>query len=129
MRLKGDTRDLAAIGRDLACRYALEGSVRRAGNTLRITARLVDAPGDVQLWADKYGGTLDDVFDIQERVSRSIVDALEIRLTPQEAQQLAERPIADVRAQESYLRARNEIWSFLPGSLDERSATWKPRSS
>ena len=118
MRLKGDGRSLAAIGRDLACRYVLEGSVRRAANTLRITARLVDAPNDVQLWADKYGGTLDDVFDIQERVSRSIVDALEIRLTPQEAEQLAERPIADVRAQECYLRARSEIWSFLPGALD-----------
>src|SRR2546426_295342 len=118
MRLKGDARGLAAIGRDLSCRYVVEGSVRRAANTLRITARLVDAPNDVQLWADKYGGTLDDVFDIQERVSRAIVDALEIRLTPQEAAQLAERPIADVRAQECYLRARSEIWSFLPGSLD-----------
>jgi eukaryotic-like serine/threonine-protein kinase len=118
MRLKGDGRSLAAIGRDLACPYVLEGSVRRAANTLRITARLVDAPNDVQLWADKYGGTLDDVFDIQERVSRSIVDALEIRLTPQEAELLAERPIADVRAQESYLRARSEIWSFLPSGLD-----------
>jgi serine/threonine protein kinase/tetratricopeptide (TPR) repeat protein len=118
MRLKGATRGLAAIGRDLACQYVLEGSVRRAANTLRITARLVDAPNDVQLWADKYGGTLDDVFEIQERVSRSIVDALEIRLTPQESEQLAERPIADVRAQECYLRARSEIWSFLPDSLD-----------
>jgi serine/threonine protein kinase len=118
MRLKGDARGLAAIGQDLACRYVLEGSVRRAGNSLRITARLVDAPNDAQLWADKYGGTLNDVFDIQERVSRSIVDALEIRLTPQEAGQLGERPIADVRAQDSYLRARSEIWSFMPGSLD-----------
>ena len=92
--------------------------MRRAANALRITARLVDAPNDVQLWADKYGGTLDDVFEMQERVSRSIVDALEIRLTPQEAEQLAERPIADVRAQECYLRAQSEIWSFLPGALD-----------
>jgi TolB-like protein len=118
MRLKDDERGLEAIGRDLDCRYVLEGSVRRAENTLRITARLVDAPKDVQLWSDKYGGTLDDVFDIQERVSRSIVDALEIQLTPQEAEQLAERPIVDIRAQESYLRARSEIWSFMPGSLD-----------
>jgi TolB-like protein len=118
MRLKGDARGLAAIGRDLACRYVLEGSVRRAANDLRITARLVDAANDVQLWAEKHGGTLDDVFDIQERVSRSIVDALEIRLTPQEAEQLAERPIADVRAQECYLRARSEIWSFLPSGLE-----------
>ena len=119
MRLKGDARGLTAIGRDLACRYVLEGSVRRAANTLRITARLVDAPNDEQVWADKYGGTLDDVFDIQERVSRSIVDALEIRLTPQEVEQLAERPIAEVRAQECYLRAQSETWSFLPGSVDK----------
>jgi TolB-like protein len=118
MRLKDDARGLAAIGRDLDCGYALEGSVRRAGNSLRITARLVDAPTDVQVWAEKYSGTLDDVFDIQERVSRAIVEALEIRLTPQEAAQIAERPIADVRAQECYLRARSEIWSFLPGGLD-----------
>jgi TolB-like protein len=119
MRLKGDARGLAEIGRDLACRYVLEGSVRRAANTLRITARLVDAARDVQLWAEKYGGTLDDVFDIQERVSRSIVDALEIRLTPQEAEQIAERPIADIRAQECYLRAQGETWSFLPGGVDK----------
>ena len=118
MRLKGDERGLEAIGRDLACRYVLEGSVRRAANSLRITARLVDVPSDAQLWADKYGGTLDDVFDFQEQVSRAIVDALEIQLTPQEAAQLADRPIEDVRAQESYLRARSEIWSFLPGGLD-----------
>jgi TolB-like protein/tetratricopeptide (TPR) repeat protein len=118
MRLKGDDRGLAAIGRDLDCRYVLEGSVRRAANDLRITTRLVDAPNDSQIWSDKYEGTLDDVFDIQECVSRSIVDALEVQLTPREAAQLAERPIEDVRAQESYLRARNEIWSFMPGSLD-----------
>ncbi len=118
MRLKGDERGLSAIGRDLACRYVLEGSVRRAANSLRITARLVDAADDIQIWAEKYGGTLDDVFDIQERVSRSIVDALEVRLKPHEAAHLAERPIADVRARESYLRARSEIWSFMPGSLD-----------
>jgi serine/threonine protein kinase/Flp pilus assembly protein TadD len=118
MRLKDDQRGLAAISRDLACQYVLEGSVRRAAHSLRITARLVDAPNDVQLWSDKYGGTLDDVFDFQERVSRSIVDALEIRLSPREAAQLAERPIDDVRAQDSYLRARSEIWSFMPGSLD-----------
>jgi eukaryotic-like serine/threonine-protein kinase len=118
MRLKGDPRDLADIGRDLSCQYALEGTVRRAANSLRITARLVDATSNAQVWADKYGGTLDDVFDIQERVSRSIVDALEIQLTPQEAEQLADRPIDDVRAQECYLRAQSAIWGFTPGSLD-----------
>jgi TolB-like protein/Tfp pilus assembly protein PilF len=118
MRLKGTKKDVRTIGRELGVRYVLEGSVRKAGDDLRITAQLVDARTDAQLWADKYGGILDDVFDIQERVSRSIVDALEIQLSPKEAAQLAERPIADVRAQESYFRARSEIWSFMPGSLD-----------
>jgi TolB-like protein/Tfp pilus assembly protein PilF len=118
MRFKGTDLDLPAIGRELGVRYVLEGSVRKAGDDLRITAQLVDARTDAQLWADKYRGMLDDVFDIQERVSRSIVDALEIQLSPQEAAQLAERPIDDVRAQESYFRARSEIWSFMPGSLD-----------
>jgi TolB-like protein/Flp pilus assembly protein TadD len=118
LRLKGDPREPAAIGRALSCQYVLDGSVRRAANSLRITARLVDARDYGQLWADKFGGTLDDVFDIQERVSRSIVDALEIRLTPQESGRIAERPIADPRAHDSYLRAAAEIWSFLPGSLE-----------
>ena len=117
-RLKGDPRELHAIARDLGCRYVLEGTVRRASNNLRITARLVDAVNDVQLWADKYGGTLEDVFDMQERVSRAIVDALSIELSPREVAQMADRPINDVRAHESYLRAQAEIWSFMPGSLD-----------
>jgi TolB-like protein/Flp pilus assembly protein TadD len=118
MQLKGTKKDVRTIGRELGVRYVLEGSVRKAGDDLRITAQLIDARTDAQLWADKYGGMMDDVFDIQERVSRSIVDALEIQLSPQEAAQLAERPIDDVRAQESYFRARSEIWSFMPGSLD-----------
>lgn len=118
MRLKGDAREFASIARELGCQYVLEGSVRRAASALRVTARLVDAANDVQLWADKFGGVLDDVFDMQERVSRSIVEALEIRLTPHEVAHIAERPIADARAHESYLRAQAEIWSFLPGSLD-----------
>lgn len=121
-RLKGDSRDLATRAQALGCRYVLEGTVRRAGSSLRITARLVDAVNDVQLWADKYGGVLDDVFSMQERVSRAIVDALAIQLSPREVARIAERPIGDVRAHESYLRARAEIWSFLPGSLDRAVA-------
>lgn len=118
MRLKGDLRPLAAIGRDLSCGYVLEGSVRRAASSLRITTRLVDAARDTQLWAEKYSGVLEDVFTMQERLSRSIVDALQVQLTPAESAQIAERPIDDPRAHESYLRAQAEIWSFLPGSLD-----------
>ena len=104
MRLKGAEKDLATIGRELKVRYLLEGSVRKAANKLRITAQLIDAADDVHVWAEKYNGSLADVFDIQERVSREIANALQIRLTPDDDRRVAERPIPDVRAFECYLR-------------------------
>jgi len=92
--------------------------VRRAGNNLRITAQLIDAATDAHRWAEKYTGTLDDVFDLQERLSRRIVDALRLSLTPDEDRELAARPIQDVRAYDAWLRATNEAWSFTPGGFD-----------
>src|SRR4029078_13156789 len=118
MRLKGSDKELRTIARELGARYVLTGSIRRAGSSLRITAQLVDARTDVQLWADKFQGVLEDVFEIQERLSRQIVDALRLRLTPTEDRRLAQRPIDDVRAYEYYLLARQEIWSFNTQSLD-----------
>jgi eukaryotic-like serine/threonine-protein kinase len=118
MRLKGSDKDLRTIARELGARYVLTGSIRRAGASLRITAQLVDARIDAQLWADKFHGALEDVFEIQERLSRQIVDALRLRLTPTEERRLAERPIGDLRAYEYYLLARQEIWSFNRQSLD-----------
>ena len=98
MRLKGSDKDLRTIARELGARYVLTGSIRRAGSSLRITAQLVDARTDAQLWADKFHGALEDVFEIQERLSRQIVDALRLRLTPTEDRRLAQRPIGDLRA-------------------------------
>jgi TolB-like protein len=109
MQLKGTTKPMRAIGRDLGVRYALEGSVRRAGTSLRITAQLIDTPSDARLWADKYTGTVDDVFDLQERVSRAIVEALDVTLSTEENARLTERPVSDVRAYELYLEARLEL--------------------
>ncbi len=106
MQLKGTNKNVRTIGRDLGVRYALEGSVRKAGQSLRITAQLVDALTDEQLWAEKYAGTMDDVFDLQERVSREIVRALDVTLTSDEEQRLTERSVEDARAFELYLRVR-----------------------
>jgi non-specific serine/threonine protein kinase len=117
--LKNTTKSLRQIGDELSCQYALEGTVRRAGNNLRITAKLVEIGTDTQAWVDKYRGTVDDVFEIQETVSRAIVDALEVKLSPKEEAALAARPIDDVRAQECYLRAKNALWSFTPEGLEE----------
>jgi eukaryotic-like serine/threonine-protein kinase len=109
MQLKGTTKGIRAIGTELQVRYVLEGSVRKAGNSLRITAQLIDAQNDAQLWAEKYSGTMDDVFDLQERVSRAIVHALEVKLTASEDSRLSARPIQNPRAFEAYLRARDEL--------------------
>jgi len=109
MQLKGTTRGIRAIGHELGVGYVLEGSVRKAGNALRITAQLIDARTDAQLWSEKYSGTLDDVFDLQERVSRAIVEALNVTLSPDESRRLTDRPIQNVRAFELYLQARQEL--------------------
>ena len=118
MLLKGSQKDVPTIARELNVGYALEGSVRRAGSSLRITAQLIDAANDTHLWAEKYGGTLDDVFAIQEKVSRSIVDALKLQLTPEEAERLSERPIPNVLAFEFYLKARQEILKWTEAGLE-----------
>lgn len=78
MRLKGTTKDARTLGRELNVRYVLGGSVRKAGQSLRITAQLSDAADDSQVWAEKYSGTMDDVFELQERLSRQIVGALKL---------------------------------------------------
>jgi eukaryotic-like serine/threonine-protein kinase len=120
MQRKGSTKPLRDIGRELGVRYLLTGTVRRAGTALRITAQLVDAERDAPLWADKYSGTMDDVFDVQERVSRAIVGALQVRLTSQEDARLGARRISDPRAFELYLQARNELRRY--GASTARAA-------
>jgi TolB-like protein/Flp pilus assembly protein TadD len=76
MALKGTEKSVRAIGEELGVEYVLEGSVRKAGNDLLVTAQLIGADTDEHLWAEKYDGVLDDVFAIQEKLSQSIVDAL-----------------------------------------------------
>jgi eukaryotic-like serine/threonine-protein kinase len=122
MAFKGTKKKMPEIARELDVQYVLEGSVRKAGNSLRITAQLIDATNDAHLWAEKYFGTLDDVFDVQEKVSRSIVDALKLKLTPEESRKIAERPIDNVAAYQCYLKANAEIWRFNESSLDSARA-------
>ena len=118
MLLKGSKKDLPTIARDLNVRYVLEGSVWRAGSNLRITAQLIEAATDAHLWAEKYTGTLEDVFDLQEQLSRSIVEALKVTLTPDEDRHLASRDIPDAEAYALYLRAGQEYLKMTEASLD-----------
>jgi len=109
MMLKGSKKSVKDIAIQLNVQNVLEGSVRKAGNDIRIAAQLIDATCDAHLWAEKYSGKLDDVFDIQEKVSRSIVDALKVKLSPEESRKITERPIDNITAYDCYLRARQEI--------------------
>jgi non-specific serine/threonine protein kinase len=118
MTYKGTKKKIKEIGQELNVQYVLEGSVRKAGRNLRITAQLIDAANDTHLWADKYTGILDDVFDIQEKVSRSIVNALKLKLSPNENKKIAERPIGDVQAYDLFLRARKETLSVTEEGLE-----------
>ena len=83
-----------------------------------MTAQLVDADTDSHVWAEKYSGSIDDVFAIQEEISRKIVKALQVKLTDTESRAVAERPIDNAAAYECYLQARHEMFRFTPESLD-----------
>ena len=118
MTFKGTKKKIREIAQEVNVRYALEGSVRKAGNNLRITAQLIDSETDAHLWAGKYSGTLDAVFDIQEKVSQSIVDALKLKLTPEQALRIAARPIDNIAAYECYLKAYAEVNKFTGGAIN-----------
>ncbi len=96
----------------------LEGSVRRAGSSLRVTTQLIDAETDSHVWAEKYSGSIEDVFAIQEEISRKIVKALQVQLTDTRITRVAERPIDNAAAYDCYLQAHQEMLRFTPESLD-----------
>jgi serine/threonine-protein kinase len=108
MLFKDAQQSIPAIARELGVRYALEGTVRRAGNSVRITAQLIDAATDVHLWAERYSGSLEDIFDLQDDLSRRIVGALQVTLSPQEARLTVVRPV-DPQAYDAYLRGRYHL--------------------
>ena len=110
MQYKGAKKDVKTIGRELGVRYILEGSVRKFQDNLRITVQLIDVESDRQLWAESYKGKLEDIFDIQEQVSKQIVDALMLKLSPKEKVVLTKRSTINAEAFDCYLRARNHLY-------------------
>lgn len=110
MQYKGTKKDIKTIGKELGARYIMEGSVRKFQENLRITAQFIDVEDGTQLWAETYRGTLADVFDFQENVSKQIVDALMLKLSPTEKVGLTKRPTINTDAFDCYLRARDYLY-------------------
>lgn len=103
-------KSMKQIAAELGVQYVLEGSVRKHGSNLRITSQLVDAGQDVTLWAETYDGTMDEIFDIQEKVGARIVNGLSVQLTPDETQKLRRRATESTEAYQLYLKGRF-FWS------------------
>ena len=93
------------VGRELGVRYVLEGSVRKTGGRVRITAQLIDALSDAHLWADRFDGSLDDIFELQDKVASSVAGVIEPALQAAEIRRSSERPTSDLTAYDLYLRA------------------------
>jgi TolB-like protein len=106
MQYKGTQKDIKTIGRENDVKYIMEGSVRKHGSNLRITAQFIEAKRDIHLWAETFRGTIDDIFDIQEKVSEKIVEALRIQLTREEQNLLEKRYTDNTEAYQLYLRGR-----------------------
>jgi adenylate cyclase len=103
---KGRTADIREVGRELGVQSVLEGSIRRAGNRVRITAQLIDAASGGHLWADRYDRDLTDIFEVQDDVTRRIVDALKVTLSPAEKARLTDTGTSNMEAYDAALRGR-----------------------
>jgi len=102
---KGQAIDVKQVGRELGVRYVLEGSVRKAGQRVRITGQLIDALAGTNLWADRFDGSLEDVFELQDKVASSVAGVIEPALQAAETARSSGRPTTDLTAYDLYLRA------------------------
>ena len=98
------------VGETLRVNYILEGSVRTAGNRIRITAQLISVRDGYHLWAERFDRQVEDIFDLQNEVSQKIVDALKVSLSPSERQLLTQKPTDDLRAYDFYMRGRELLY-------------------
>ena len=115
---KGRIVDVREIGRDLGVRYVLEGSVRRAGQRLRITGQLIDAESGVEIWADRFDGDTNEIFELQDRITESVVGAIEPRLQLAEFERLRRKPARSLDAYDLLLRAQAFEHEYTEASFD-----------
>jgi len=109
---KGKSVNVQQVGRDLGVRYVLEGSVRKAGNKVRITAQLIDSNTNGHVWADRFDRDLEDIFAVQDEVTEKIVSALEVKLTQAEQERLTHRDTDNLEAYDYLLRGKEYYLRF-----------------
>ena len=116
---KGKSPDIRQVGRELGVRYVLEGSVRRAGERVRLTGQLIDATTGAHVWADRFDGTLDDVFELQDRLTGSVVAAIEPSLRLAEIERARRKSAGNLKAYDLVLRALAHARTFMASDLSE----------
>jgi len=114
---KGKTVSIPEVVRDLGVRYVLEGSVRRAGNRVRVTAQLIDGTDGGHVWAERYDRQLDDIFAVQDDVTQNIVGMLKVRLTPDELRRVMEVGTKNMEAYDLCLRGHAAMLTFTPDGV------------
>jgi TolB-like protein len=111
---KGRAVDVKQVARELGVRYVLEGSVRKAGNRVRITGQLIDTASGAHIWADRFDGALDDIFELQDQVASNVVGAIEPKLRQSEIDRATRKPPESLDAYDLYLRALVQLRQYTP---------------
>jgi adenylate cyclase len=116
---KGKPVDVKQVAQELGVRYVLEGSVRKAGNRVRITGQLIDTTTGAHIWADRFDGALDDIFELQDRIASSVAGAIEPKLRQSEIERASRKPTANLTAYDLYLRALAQSYRYTEEGLAE----------
>ena len=116
---KGRAVDVRTVGRELGVRYVLEGSVRKSSNRIRITAQLIETATGNHLWAERYDGALEDVFDLQDRITEGVVGAIEPSLRLAEIERARRKRPESLDAYDLYLRALPHTWSYTEAGAEK----------
>jgi TolB-like protein/class 3 adenylate cyclase/tetratricopeptide (TPR) repeat protein len=116
---KGRAMDVKQVSRELGVRYVLEGSVRKAGNRVRITGQLIDATTGAHLWADRFEGSLEDIFELQDKITTSVVGAIAPTLERAEIERIKRKPTESLDAYDCFLRGASRVYQWTRGANDE----------
>jgi adenylate cyclase len=116
---KGKSPDIRQVGRDLGVRYVLEGSVRKAGGKVRITGQLIDSATGAHLWADRFEGSLEDIFELQDQVTTSVVGAVAPKLDQAEIERAKRKPVENLDAYDCFLRGMANMYELTRKSCEE----------